>query len=168
MSEHWTGIPIFYITKKECRNIRLKIAIENSKQLRIPYNYQYQLGSLILRSVKSELEEPRGMRPYSFSKIICEKPFNTNNKGIVFQHGHIYFTTPSDNIAEKLEEELLNSSQFHIGHKEGFRIYEIERVEEKVEKQMTFKTLSPIYLKTKRIRDGELKEWDLLPTEGKC
>lgn len=155
--------------------MRAKISIRKTTPEPMHYDYQYWLASMLLNRLNNAKEEladflhaNEGYRYYTFSNIIIEEKKRTTKKGIRFERGHFYITALDPDFIEGFVKGLLQEPNFNLGKSE-FLVEEVYILERKqIPEICTMKTLSPVYVKTKRLtKDGELMEWDLHPKNGK-
>ncbi|MFQ6059730.1 MAG: CRISPR-associated endoribonuclease Cas6, partial [Thermoplasmata archaeon] len=107
-----------------------------------------------------------GYRHYCFSNLIFEDRVR-HKKGLMFNKAHFVLSSPEDSFLRAFTEGLLLYPEFKLqGRRICVRSVEILPSIEFGER-VRFVTLSPIILKTKRMVDGELKERELYPREGK-
>ncbi len=137
------------------------------------YDYQYWLASMLLDRLDTAdgeladfLHSHTGYKFYTFSNLRLED-MRDSNSGLQFNNAHFFLTSPDKEFIEGFSSGLLQDPDFNLGHTE-FAVKSVEILDEKqIPEKCVMKTLSPIYVKTKRKIDGELKEWDLHPTDGK-
>jgi len=139
----------------------------------LPFDYQYALAAVLYRKLsKSDpslakfLHRLAGFMHYCFSNIIPENG-KTSRDGIQFNRAHFIISSPSEDFLRPFVEGLLINPGFNI---RGVRMI-VEAVEILPERKLggkeTLKTLSPIFVKTARDVNGQRKEWELYPTDGK-
>jgi CRISPR-associated endoribonuclease Cas6 len=139
----------------------------------LPFDYQYGLSSVMYKKLSEvdktftdKLHKTRGFKFYSFSNLMFDSKITTEN-GFLFKHGTFLISSPDPEFIRMFAEGFLMTPEFNLNG--------VDAVVDKIEilpennpgTKSTLKTLSPIYVKTMREIDGTLKEWDLLPTEGK-
>ncbi|MFW6142499.1 MAG: CRISPR-associated endoribonuclease Cas6 [Candidatus Saliniplasma sp.] len=137
------------------------------------YDYQYWLASMLMDRMDTAdgdladfLHSHTGYKFYTFSNLKLEDHRNSNS-GLQFNNAHFFLTSPDKKFIEGFASGLLQEPEFELGHTE-FMVKSIEILDSiHVPEKCTMKTLSPIYVKTKRKIDGELKEWDLYAEDGK-
>ncbi|MFP4184849.1 MAG: CRISPR-associated endoribonuclease Cas6 [Thermoplasmata archaeon] len=137
------------------------------------YDYQYWLASMLLDRLDTAdgdladfLHSHTGYKFYTFSNLRLEDRRDSND-GLQFDNAHFFLTSPDKEFIEGFASGLLQEPEFELGHSE-FMVKSVEILDGKdVPEKCTMKTLSPIYVKTRRKVDGELKDWDLYPTDGK-
>lgn len=132
----------------------------------LPYDYQYWLASMLLDRLNTAdgeladfLHSHTGYKYYTFSWLLSDD-LKTTDSGLQFDKGYFYLTSPDKKFIQGFASGLLQEPKFNLGHTE-FIVESIEILDGKeIRSEVTFKTLSPIYTKTKREKKGE---WDLLP-----
>ncbi len=137
------------------------------------YDYQYWLASMLLDRLDTAdgelaefLHSHTGFKFYTFSNLKLEDRRKAND-GLQFENAHFFLTSPEKQFIESFSSGLLQEPEFNLGHTE-FMIKSIEILDDMdVPSKCTMKTLSPIYVKTQREVDGELKDWDLYAEDGK-
>ena len=137
------------------------------------YDYQYWLASMLIDRLDTAdgdladfLHSHTGFKYYTFSNLKLEDRRNSND-GLQFDNAHFFLTSPKKDFIEGFASGLLQKPDFNLGHTE-FMVKSVEILDGvDFPEKCTMNTLSPIYVKTKREIDGELKEWDLHPTDGK-
>ena len=137
------------------------------------YDYQYWLASMLMDRLETAdgdladfMHSHMGYKFYTFSNLILDDRWKSNS-GLQFKNAHFFLTSPDKKFIEGFSSGLLQEPEFNLGHTE-FVVKSIEILEEKdVPSKCKMKTLSPIYVKTKREVDGELKEWDLYANDAK-
>ncbi|MFP4000848.1 MAG: CRISPR-associated endoribonuclease Cas6 [Thermoplasmata archaeon] len=137
------------------------------------YDYQYWLASMLLDRLDTAdgdladfLHSHTGYKFYTFSNLRLEDRRDSND-GLQFDNAHFFLTSPDKEFIEGFASGLLQEPEFELGHSE-FMVKSVEILDGKdVPEKCTMKTLSPIYVKTRRKVDGELKDWDLYADDGK-
>lgn len=137
------------------------------------YDYQYWLASMLLDRLDTAdgdladfLHSHTGYKFYTFSNLRLEDR-GRSNSGLQFRNAHFFLTSPDKKFIESFSSGLLQKPEFNLGHTE-FVVKSIEILDNlDVPSKCTMKTLSPIYVKTQREVDGELKDWDLYAEDGK-
>ena len=163
----------YFILKSEGTSIRAKISVEKRSKMPLGYDYQYWLASMLLDRLDTAdgdladfLHSHTGFKYYTFSNLRFEDR-RRSNSGFQFNNAHFFLTSPKKDFIEGFASGLLQKPEFELGHTE-FTVKSVEILDTiDIPEKCTMKTLSPIYVKTKRKIDGELKEWDLNPTDGK-
>jgi CRISPR-associated endoribonuclease Cas6 len=139
----------------------------------LPWDYQYALASMLYDKLSvgnirlaNESHFHVGFKFYNFSNLIF-KNHKSSPKGLVFENAYFILTSPDVEFIRSFTEGLLQEPEFNL-HKERFIVTKIEILRQKHMKSPSiFKTLSPIFLKTSREKDGKLIEWALYPKDGK-
>lgn len=157
--------------------MRSKITICNRSKAPIDYNYQYGIASMLyLKLAESdvilanETHSHQGFKFYTFSNLILEDKKQCRT-GLDFERAHFFLSSPDDRFIRSFAEGLLMNPDFYLEGARGRVNFAIERIEilPQIEfgSECTFKTISPVYVKTQRFDDGRLKEFDLYPSEPK-
>lgn len=156
--------------------MRAKIAIDKISKTTLTFDYQYYLAGMLFKKLgdvdfelASELHSHQNFKFYTFSNLIIERVRKkTNNEnGLQFNNAHFYLSSPDSKFIQSFAEGLLTNPQFNLGNC-FFNVKKIEILPKKeINDKCDFITLSPIYLKTIRLINGERKEWDLYPKDGK-
>lgn len=150
---------------------KIEFESENGESFLMPYNYNHIIASVIYESIgrfdpDSELHESKSFKYFTFSQILFSK-FKTMPKGIIVKDGKfsLQISSPDNELLKKimmgfLKEPLIEIMNFNV------KISNMTMVSEpKFSEMMEFKTLSPIIANSRRIIDGQNKEWDLSPSE---
>ena len=153
--------------------MRSRISIQKISKHPIPYDYQYGLASMLYGKLAeaniklaNELHSHQNFKFFTFSNFIIEDK-KSNRKGLDFDCAHFFLTSPDIEFVRSFAEGLLQAPEFHLG-RVRFVVRSIEILgQREFDEECDLKTLSPIYVKTLRKVNGEMKEWDLYPTEGK-
>ncbi len=153
--------------------MRAKIFVRKVSKGLLPFDYQYALasmlyGKLALGNIRlaNESHSHQGFKFYNFSNLILpdRKP---SRKGLAFEDAYFILTSPDVEFVRSFAEGLLQEPDFHL-YDQKFIVNKIEILEqESLISPSTFRAISPIFVKTLREESGELKEWDLYPTDGK-
>ena len=162
---------IIFVRREE---MRAKIFIQKTGGKVLSFDYQYYLASMLYKKLAAanvklanELHSRDDFKFYTFSNLVTEDRKNDNN-GLQFKNAHFYLSSPDTEFIRSFTEGLLQLPEFELNGTR-FAVNRIEILPEyKTENtSFTLKTLSPIYIKTVREIEGELKEWDLYPKDGK-
>ena len=152
--------------------MRLKITLKSKKnRLKIPFNYNHIVSAIIYNKIydlefAQKLHSSNSYKFYTFSNIHIHK-FRQLKDGFLSQNGTIDFliSSPDDYLIKTLVEGFLEDQTVNfIGEDLLVQKIELLPVPEFKEK-VKVKTLSPIIARTKKEVDGELKTWDLAPSE---
>lgn len=157
--------------------MRCRVSIEKISSGSLHYDYQYGLASMLyskLATANIELANKthtkKGFKFYTFSNLILENRIPEKN-GLNFKAAHFFISSPDPEFIRSFAEGLLLESQFFLGNSENKTSFTIERIEILPALQFsntcTFRTLSPIYLKTLRNQENRLVEFDLYPKDSK-
>ncbi len=118
----------------------------------------------------NETHSHQGFKFYTFSNLILinRKP---GKSGLCFEGAFFILSSPDDRFIKSFAEGLLRKPEFYLDGPRGKVDFAIERIEILQElsfgDECRFKTLSPIYVKTMRKENEDLREIDLYPTEPK-
>jgi CRISPR-associated endoribonuclease Cas6 len=146
--------------------MRLKISLASGNgEYKIPFNYNYQLSSLIYRKIAdldlaSDLHISSDFKFFTFSQIYVPRRRITKN-GIISRDGKLefYISSPNDYLIKSMVESYLEDPQVTF---RGDRLL-VEQVEllkkPEFKKSARMKTMSPVMARTKR----DDKIWDLNP-----
>ena len=153
--------------------MRAKISISNPSGGTIPYDYQYALASMLYHrlaegnvELANEIHSHQNFKFYTFSNLVLQGK-KDNRNGLAFKDAYFNITSPDIVFIRSFAEGLLNKPRFRLG-RANLIIKEIRILPNiSIGEECTFKTLSPIYIKTKRKVDDKLQEWDLYPKDGK-
>jgi CRISPR-associated endoribonuclease Cas6 len=166
-------INLLNIEKKLSIKMRALISIRKLSIEPLPYDYQYALASMLYNKLSigniklaNESHSAQRFKFYNFSNLIINNP-NTDGRGLDFEEAKFIITSPDVEFVKSFAEGLLQEPDFRL--KDGkFVVTKIEILKErKIKSPCTFRTLSPIFVKTARDVEGKLKEWDLYPKDGK-
>ncbi|MDP2765977.1 MAG: CRISPR-associated endoribonuclease Cas6 [Candidatus Methanoperedens sp.] len=157
--------------------MRGKITIYNRSKVQIDYNYQYGIASMLyLKLAESdvklanEMHSHQGFKFYTFSNLTLEDKKQCRT-GLDFDRAHFFLSSPDERFIRSFAEGLLMNPGFYLEGVQGRVNFTIERIEilpaPEFGEECTFKTISPIYVKTQRNVEGKLKEFDLYPSEPK-
>lgn len=157
--------------------MRIKLTYEtfDGKEVFLPFQYNYQLQSLIYNTFSSMLAkklhdegfayERRRFKLFTFSRIL-EKGIRDSNR-LVFKHGiSFYFSSPKHEIVEDLASEGIQKIAFSLLSQEIF-LSKIEILKEPLLKTKLFiKMLSPLAIySTLKTEDGRKKIYYYKPND---
>jgi len=153
--------------------MRAKIFVKKVSKGPLPFDYQYALasmlyGKLALGNIRlaNESHSHQGFKFYNFSNLVIPNR-HRSCKGLAFEDAHFILTSPDVEFVRSFAEGLLQEPNFHL-YDQNFILTKIEILEQKkLPSPSTFRTISPVFIKTLREENGELKEWELYPTDGK-
>lgn len=155
--------------------MRAKVCVEKLSSIPLAFDHQYFLSSLLYERLAesnirlaNETHSSTGFKFYNFSQIIPTDKFSIQNTGLNFKDGYFILSSPDTEFIKSYAEGLLQSPEFNLG-KAKFILKSIEILGEyKFNGELIrFKTLSPIYVKTRNEENGKLKDKDLYPSDGK-
>ena len=157
--------------------MRSKITVRNLPIFPVNFDYQYGLASMLYFKLANadiklanETHAHQGFKFYTFSNLmlINRKP---GKSGLCFERAFFILSSPDDRFIKSFAEGLLRKPEFYLDGPRGKVDFAIERIEILQElsfgDECWFKTLSPIYVKTMRKENEDLRETDLYPTEPK-
>lgn len=157
--------------------MRCKISLRKTSPNSLYYDYQYGLASMLYsrlaaanEKLADEAHEKKGFKFYTFSNLILEDRI-PDKKGLNFKKAHFYLSSPDSKFIKGFSEGLLLESEFFL-FKEGEKVtFIIERIEIlpsiNITDTCTFRTLSPVYVKTLRKQGEKFVEVDLYPKDSK-
>lgn len=153
--------------------MRAKISITNPSGEAIPYDYQYALASMLYHrlaegnvELANEMHSHQNFKFYTFSNLVLQGK-RDERSGLSFRGGYFFLASPDTVFIQSFAEGLLSKPEFHLGSASLY-VNEIRILPNiSIGEECSFKTLSPIYIKTKRKVDDKLQEWDLYPKDGK-
>ena len=146
--------------------MRLKITLAfGNGEYRIPFNYNYQLSSLIYRKIAdldlaNELHISSDFKFFTFSQIYIPRRRITKN-GIISRDGklHFYISSPNDYLIQSMVEAYLEDLEVTF-RGDRLQVHEVELLKKpEFKKSAEFKTMSPVMARIKR--DDRI--WDLNP-----
>jgi CRISPR-associated endoribonuclease Cas6 len=153
--------------------MRLVIHLRKIGETPLSYDYQYALSSVIYAKIRcarkdlaARLHASKGFKFYSFSNLILTRPRFTT-QGLKFENADLVVSSPDKEFITTFAEGLLSSPSFTLMR----RRFIVESLEVMASPQLgnkeVLRTLSPILVRTLREEDGEKKEWELYPSDGK-
>ena len=150
--------------------MRIKITLKGKDNLEIPYNYNYALSSLIYNRIADSdlakrLHSSNSFKFFTFSQINVKQPtFNKN--GIIAKNGIIsfYLSSPSDKLIKNFTSGFLENKINFLNEKMNILNVEMIRMPS-FNNKMKFNTISPIIIRSKREINGDIKIWDLAPSD---
>ena len=152
--------------------IRLRIVLKSKKgKLRIPFNYNHILSAIVYNKIydlelAQKLHSSQSYKFFTFSNLHIHK-FKPIKDGLLSQNGKIDFTisSPDDYLIKSLVEGFLEDLTVDfIG--EALLVEKVELLPSpEFTDKINVETLSPVIARTKKEVDGELKTWDLAPSE---
>jgi CRISPR-associated endoribonuclease Cas6 len=157
--------------------MRCKVSIKKVSSGPLHYDYQYGLASMLYSKLAiSNIEladkthSKKGFKFYTFSNLILEDRIPVKN-GLNFRTAHFFLSSPDPEFIRSFAEGLLLEPEFSLENNENRVSFVIERIEVlpvvQFSNKCTFRTLSPIYLKTLRNQEDRLVEFDLYPKDSK-
>jgi CRISPR-associated endoribonuclease Cas6 len=157
--------------------MRCRVSVRKISSNPLHFDYQYGLASMLYSKLASsnielakEIHSKKGFKFYTFSNLILEDKIPEKN-GLNFRKAHFFLSSPDPKFIRSFAEGLLLEPEFYLGNNENIASFVIERIEVlpliRFSDTSTFRTLSPIYLKTLRKQDDKLVEFDLYPKDSK-
>ncbi len=118
----------------------------------------------------NETHAHQGFKFYTFSNLVLMNRRKCRS-GLCFDRAFFILSSPDDRFIKSFTEGLLQQPEFYLDGPDGRTDLVIERIEILKEPsfgdECWFRTLSPIYTKTIRKENENLREIDLYPTEPK-
>ena len=156
--------------------MRSKINIRKISNAPLHYDYQYNLASMLYSrlaaaniTLANSIHSHQGFKFYTFSNLVIEDRIPAKD-GLDFTIAHFFLSSPDSEFIRSFSEGLLLEPGFFLGKRKKVDFL-IERMEVLPRREFSdtcmFKTLSPVYVKTMRKRDGKLGEVDLYPKDAK-
>jgi CRISPR-associated endoribonuclease Cas6 len=157
--------------------MRSKILIRKISNAPLHYDYQYNMASMLYirlaaANIKlaNEIHSHQGFKFYTFSNLQIND-WIPNKKGLNFTTASFIISSLDAEFIRSFAEGLLLEPEFHLSHDRKRSDFIIEQIEVlpqcTLDDVCTFRTLSPIYVKTMRKQDGQLVEVDLYPKDPK-
>ncbi len=157
--------------------MRCRVNVRKTSSNSLHYDYQYGLASMLYSKLAisnielaNKTHTKRGFKFYTFSNLILEDRIPGKN-GLNFRKAHFFLSSPDPEFIRSFAEGLLLEPEFFLENNENKTNFIIERIEllpvPKFSNRCTFRTLSPIYLKTLRNQEDRLVEFDLYPKDSK-
>lgn len=157
--------------------MRSKITVRNISNLPVNFDYQYGLASMLYFKLAgadirlaNETHAHQGFKFYTFSNLALMNR-KACKSGLCFERAYFILSSPDDRFIKSFAEGLLQQPEFYLDGPNGRANFVIERIEILQEislgDECWFKALSPIYIKTMRKENDNLREIDLYPTEPK-
>ena len=145
--------------------MRCKVNIKKVSLGPLHYDYQYGLASMLYAKLATsnieladETHSKKGFKFYTFSNLILEDRIPEKN-GLNFRAAHFFLSSPDPEFIRSFAEGLLLEPEFFLGNNENKASFIIERIEVfpvvQFSNTCTFRTLSPIYLKTLRNQEDD-------------
>jgi len=153
--------------------MRAKISIVKVSDGVLPYDYQYALACMLYDKLAvgdvqlaNQTHFHQGFKFYDFSNLLLDN-YRSCPQGLLFDRADLIITSPDPVFVKTFAQGLLQRPEFHL-HGQICAVTEIEVLKQRqIPSTCCFRTLSPIFVKTVRERDGNLVEWDLYPKDGK-
>lgn len=152
--------------------MRFKLTF-SAKEVLIPYNYNYYIGSFIYSSIQradkniSEyLHYSKDIKLFTFSDLKGVIPIR--DKGLLIKDKCFFlFSSPRKDISVPFMEGLFQGSSFHIAGV-PLNLESVELLKDlEINDSISFRAISPICITTKINVEEKLKIWDLSPTDLK-
>ena len=153
--------------------MRMLVHLRKHGETLFPYDYQYALSSVIYSKLRcaredlaARLHASRGFKFYSFSNLLLKK-CEFLESGLKFNEADLVISSPDREFIATFAEGLLASPEFTM-LKRKFTVESLEVLEcSRLGSREVLRTLSPILVRTLRDENGEKKEWELYPSDGK-
>lgn len=151
--------------------MRLEIILKGKNNFKVPFNYNHILSAIIYNKIAdlnfaNELHSSKSFKFFTFSQIYIPKRRIVKD-GIIAKDGIIsfYISSPNDFLIKSLVDGFLEDLEISFQNQK-LTIQKIEALKTpEFSSKSEFKTLAPIIVRTKKEIDGELKIWDLAPSD---
>lgn len=151
--------------------MRLEIILKGKNNFKVPFNYNHILSAIIYNKIAdlnfaNELHTSKSFKFFTFSQIYIPKRRIVKD-GIIAKDGVIsfYISSPNDFLIKSLVDGFLEDLEISFQNQK-LTIQKIEALKTpEFSSKSEFKTLAPIIVRTKKEIDGELKIWDLAPSD---
>ena len=151
--------------------MRLEIILKGKNNFKVPFNYNHILSAIIYNKIAdlnfaNELHSSKSFKFFTFSQIYIHKRRIVKD-GIIAKDGVIsfYISSPNDFLIKSLVDGFLEDLEINFQNQK-LTIQKIEALKTpEFSSKSEFKTLAPIIVRTKKEIDGELKIWDLAPSD---
>lgn len=151
--------------------MRLEIILKGKNNFKVPFNYNHILSAIIYNKIAdlnfaNELHSSKSFKFFTFSQIYIPKRRIVKD-GIIAKDGVIsfYISSPNDFLIKILVDGFLEDLEISFQNQK-LTIQKIEALKTpEFSSKSEFKTLAPIIVRTKKEIDGELKIWDLAPSD---
>lgn len=151
--------------------MRLEIILKGKNNFKVPFNYNHILSAIIYNKIAdlnfaNELHSSKSFKFFTFSQIYIPKRRMVKD-GIIAKDGVIsfYISSPNDFLIKSLVDGFLEDLEISFQNQK-LTIQKIEALKTpEFSSKSEFKTLAPIIVRTKKEIDGELKIWDLAPSD---
>ena len=151
--------------------MRLEIILKGKNNFKVPFNYNHILSAIIYNKISdlnfaNELHSSKSFKFFTFSQIYIPKRRIVKD-GIISKDGVIsfYISSPNDFLIKSLVDGFLEDLEISFQNQK-LTIQKIEALKTpEFSSKSEFKTLAPIIVRTKKEIYGELKIWDLAPSD---
>ena len=151
--------------------MRLEIILKGKNNFKVPFNYNHILSAIIYNKIAdlnfaNEVHSSKSFKFFTFSQIYIPKRRIVKD-GIIAKDGVIsfYISSPNDFLIKSLVDGFLEDLEISFQNQK-LTIQKIEALKTpEFSSKSEFKTLAPIIVRTKKEIDGELKIWDLAPSD---
>lgn len=151
--------------------MRLKITLKGKRDLKIPFNYNHILSSIIYNKIDDldlayRLHSSNSFKFFTFSQLninnrIIDKDYIIAKDGII----SFYLSSPSDLLIKNFTYGFIDDDDVKFLN-EKLKVSKIEVLRmPDFEEISHFKTISPIIIRSKKEIDGDIKTWDLAPSD---
>ena len=151
--------------------MRLEIILKGKNNFKVPFNYNHILSAIIYNKIAdlnfaNELHSSKSFKFFTFSQIYIPKRRIVKD-GIIAKDGVIsfYISSPNDFLIKSLVDGFLEDLEISFQNQK-LTIQKIEALKTpEFSSKSEFNTQAPIIVRTKEEIDGELKIWDLAPSD---
>ena len=152
--------------------MRCNVTLQNQGgDVLFPFNYNHIITSMIYNNlvktgIDLDFHDSKDFKFFTFSNIIFSK-FEVTKEGFKSIDGLINFqiSSPDSKLLRKIINGFIKNNQITINGNE-FTMTNIVMVKDpEFSNKMKFKTMSPIVVNSHKEINGELKSWDLAPTD---
>ena len=151
--------------------MRLEIILKGKNNFKVPFNYNHILSAIIYNKIAdlnfaNELHSSKSFKFFTFSQIYIPKRRIVKD-GIIAKDGVIsfYISSPNDFLIKSLVDGFLEDLEISFQNQK-LTIQKIEALKTpEFSSKSEFNTYAPIIVRTKEEIDGELKIWDLAPSD---
>ncbi|WP_292388431.1 CRISPR-associated endoribonuclease Cas6 [Methanosarcina sp. UBA5] len=157
--------------------MRFKVNIRKISPDPLHYDYQYGLASVLYKRLAianetfaNELHSHKGFKHYTFSNLSIEDRIPDRN-GLNFHKSNFIISSPDAEFIKNFAKGIISSPDFYLGNKDRRIDFIVESVEMLPKISFTdcctFRTLSPVYIKTQEKVGDKFTEEDLYPMNSK-
>ena len=157
--------------------MRFKVIIRKMSPGPLHYDYQYGLASVLYKRLAianktfaNEMHSHQGFKHYTFSNLNIEDWIPDQN-GLNFNKAHFIISSPDTEFIGNFAKGILSSPDFYLSNQDRKVEFMVESIEmlSKINftDHCTFRTLSPVYVKTQEKVGDKFTEEDLYPMNSK-